>query len=159
MKITKSIKERAIVLCGYSFLSHEITKLVDSDREYIEKNIRKDPGLANVYLAIMFLQHIERMLGDRTEEEPSSKYMLSKVRRVQEKYKDSGKKYSFGLVGLAILMNYKDLWKGKRYQGLKSEDMYRLVDIVQEEYPKDEAKMMLNNSYDIADEIYHQLLK
>jgi hypothetical protein len=159
LKITKNIKERAIVLCGYSFLSHEISKNVEKDKEYIVENLRIDPGLKNFYFAIMFLQFVERMLGDRSEDEPASKYMMSKIKRIQKKYEGSGKKYSFGLVGVSILMNYKELWKGKRYQGLKSDDMNRLIDIVQEDFPKDEAKMLLNNSYELADMIYKELLK
>ena len=152
--ISKEIKEKAILLAGFGFISKEVQDILKTNNVSLATVFENKNGeWSNELRAVRLLQKTELMIGrnfTKVEE-----YLNKCIARVGK----NGKGVHINIVvGLTMLERYKEEFKFKRYgRGMSYSVLEKIYDSVESQNIENMDAII--NSQKMAEKLYKEILK
>jgi hypothetical protein len=152
--INKEIKEKAILLAGFGFISKEVQDILKTNNVSLATVLKNKGGeWSDELRAVRLLQKTELMIGKSFKKVEN--YLNKCIERVGKR--GEGEHINI-IVGLTMLERYKEEYKFKRFgKGMYYSVLEKIYDSVES---KNLDKMdAIINSQNLATKLYKEILK
>jgi len=152
--INREIKEKAILLAGFGFISKEVQDILKTNNVSLATVFENKNGeWSNELRAVRLLQKTELMIGRNFKKVED--YLNKCIARVGK----SGEGVHINIVvGLTVLERYKEEYKFKRYgKGMSYSVLEKIYDSV-ESKNLDKMDAIINSQY-LGTRLYKEILK
>lgn len=151
--ISTKTKETAILMAGFGFLSKELQEVMERKNITLDQ-IANTNDYTDLRQVVRLLQSLEMKIGTN---EKAEKYLNKSIAKVN-KNGEHGFTFINAIVGLSILMKYKEDFKFKKVgRGLSFNTLNNIYDFI--ERGNMGALDEIQQSMDISDLLYQEILK
>ena len=152
--ISPKFKEKATILASFGLIGKEVDEYMKKEN-ITQATVLDTDEFPEVRECIRLLQKMEIALGSRTDK--IQKYLNKSISNINGRKKP--KSFINGVVGLSVLMLYKEHYKNKKVlKGISWNAVNDIYAIFEKAVKKDEHDALIASQY-LADDLYKELLK